>query len=148
MLDQPQRPWSVSDATEFYNVDRWGRRLFQIDDEGFLTVFAKSSPAGAPNSSTKGLRLLDVIEHCQSVPLAPPMIVRFPGIIQQRIAQINRAFQSAINSYGFQGNYRLFYPVKVNQQFHCTDGRTGGRRIDWLGVAACHPKNECQQPKS
>ena len=36
---------------------------------------------------------------------------------------------------------------KVNQQFHCTDGRTGGRRIDWLGVAACHPKNDRQQPK-
>ena len=110
MLDQPNRPWTCSDAAELYHLDRWGRTFFSVDSEGFLTV--NTNQPGQSN-----LRIADVVQHFSAKGMSPPIIVRFPGIIQQRTEQINQAFQSAINSYGFQGKYHLFYPVKVNQHF-------------------------------
>ncbi len=108
MLDKPQRPWIASDAAELYHLDRWGRGFFSIDSDGYLTVKADKDAAD-------NLRISDVVNHFSELGKSAPMIVRFPGIVHQRIEQINRAFQGAINSYGFQGKYRLFYPVKVNQ---------------------------------
>lgn len=110
MLDQPNRPWTGTDAAELYHLDRWGRNFFSVDSEGFLTV--NTNQSGQSN-----LRIADVVQHFSAQGMSPPIIVRFPGIIQQRTEQINQAFQSAINSYGFQGKYHLFYPVKVNQHF-------------------------------
>lgn len=110
MLDQPQRPWVPADAAELYHLKRWGRSFFSVDAEGYLT--AKATKDGLAN-----LRITDVVDFFSRQGKSPPMIVRFPGIIHQRTEQINQAFQSAINSYGFQGNYKLFYPVKVNQHF-------------------------------
>ncbi len=119
MLDQPERPWSVSDAAELYNLDRWGQQYFGIDEAGFLNV--KADPTGVneeePAGHAAGLRIADVVQHFCSDGMTPPILLRFPGIIRHRASQINQAFQSAINSYGFEGSYRLFFPVKVNQHF-------------------------------
>jgi arginine decarboxylase len=110
MLDQPNRPWTSADTADLYNLPRWGRNYFSVDSEGFLTV--DISQSGQPD-----LRLMDIINHYGEQGAAPPMIIRFPGIIAKRTDQINQAFQSAINSYGYQGKYRLFFPVKVNQHY-------------------------------
>jgi len=110
MLDQPNRPWTSEDAADLYHVDRWGHDFFAVDDEGFLSV-----ETGA-NGEQK-LRIKDVVDYFVEKGKSPPLIVRFPGIITQRTEQINEAFQGAIDSYGFQGRYRLFYPVKVNQHY-------------------------------
>ncbi len=108
MLDQPNRPWTSSDTADLYNLTRWGKNYFSVDSQGFLTV--DTNQTGKPD-----LRLVDIVNHFVGQGAKPPMIIRFPGIIQKRTEQINQAFQSAINSYGFQGKYKLFYPVKVNQ---------------------------------
>jgi arginine decarboxylase len=108
MPDKPTRSWAVSDADELYNLSRWGRRFFSITPDGNLSV---RSNQGSPQC----LPVKEVVEHFSEQGVAPPMIIRFPGIIEQRTEQINAAFQSAITRYGFNGKYRLFYPVKVNQ---------------------------------
>jgi arginine decarboxylase len=108
MLDQPNRPWTSADTADLYNLPRWGRNYFSVDAEGYLTVDINQS--GRPD-----VRLVDIVQHYAKQGTSPPMIIRFPGIIGKRTDQINLAFQSAINSYGYQGKYRLFYPVKVNQ---------------------------------
>ena len=108
MLDKPTRPWAVSDADELYNLSRWGRRFFSIEPDGKLSV-------RTDKYSEQCLPITEVVEHFADKGVAPPMVIRFPGIIEQRAEQINLAFQSAITRYGFNGSYRLFYPVKVNQ---------------------------------
>lgn len=110
MLEQPNRQWTSTDAADLYNLSRWGKNYFSIDEKGYLTVDANQT-------GQAGFRLVDIVDHFRKEGSAPPILIRFPGIIQKRTQQINRAFQSAINSYGYEGKYRLFYPVKVNQHY-------------------------------
>ncbi len=110
MLEQPGRQWTSSETADLYNLPRWGRNYFNVDKDGFLTVDLGSE-------GTPGLRINDIVQQFEKTGHAPPIIIRFPGIIQKRAEQINQAFQGAINSYGFEGKYHLFYPVKVNQHY-------------------------------
>jgi arginine decarboxylase len=42
--------------------------------------------------------------------------MRFPGILQHRLGEINAAFQQAIAANQYGGKYVCVYPIKVNQQ--------------------------------
>ena len=81
MLDQPQRPWAAADAVELYHLNRWGRNFFSIDSDGHLTV-------KATKDLEKNLRISDVVEYFAREDVSPPMIIRFPGIVQQRAIQM------------------------------------------------------------
>ncbi len=79
-----------------------------------------------------------------------PALFCFPQILQHRLRSINAAFKRARESYGYNGDYFLVYPIKVNQHrrvieslIHSgeplglgsrfesgTDGRAGARRDD------------------
>lgn len=100
--------WTVEDATELYHLDRWGLGYFQIDEAGHVIA--------CPNAhSSRSVRITDVVKRFESQGHSPPMLIRFPGIIQHRIAEINRVFSEAIDEFGFQGTYQSLFPVKVNQ---------------------------------
>lgn len=45
-----------------------------------------------------------------------PALFCFPQILQHRLRSINAAFERARRDYGYQGDYFLVYPIKVNQQ--------------------------------
>lgn len=44
-----------------------------------------------------------------------PTLFCFPQIIQHRLRSINQAFKRAREDFGYEGNYFLVYPIKVNQ---------------------------------
>ncbi len=44
-----------------------------------------------------------------------PALFCFPQILQHRLRSINAAFKRARESYGYNGDYFLVYPIKVNQ---------------------------------
>lgn len=45
-----------------------------------------------------------------------PALFCFPQILQHRLRSINIAFKRAREAFGYQGDYFLVYPIKVNQQ--------------------------------
>lgn len=99
--------WTTSDASETYNIDRWGSGFFGIDEQGRLVVHS------GPDAKT--VAIVDAVESAIAEGLEPPFLVRYPDIIRQQIVQINAAFASAIEESQYTGNYRFFYPAKVNQ---------------------------------
>lgn len=45
-----------------------------------------------------------------------PILLRFNGILRDRLTQLNHCFGKAISDHGYQNRYRCVFPIKVNQQ--------------------------------
>ncbi len=67
---------------------------------------------GRPGSSRRS-RAVSETGEAQGQRL--PALFCFPEILQHRLRSINAAFKRARESYGYNGDYFLVYPIKVNQ---------------------------------
>src|SRR5688572_21839045 len=101
--------WSLTEATELYDVDRWGQGYFSINEHGHLQVHPTKEPGRAVDLK----RLMDRLALRG---LSAPILFRFTDILKHRLGEIHLAFQSAIAQHQYQGRYSCVYPIKVNQQ--------------------------------
>jgi arginine decarboxylase len=101
--------WSVHDASELYEVARWGKGYFAVNDAGHLQVHPTKDP-------TTGIDLKELIDRLQLRGISLPVLVRFTDILKHRLGDIHAAFQTAISQHQYQGGYSCVYPIKVNQQ--------------------------------
>jgi arginine decarboxylase len=101
--------WSITEATELYDVARWGQGYFSISEQGHLLVNPTKDPARAVD-------LKRLIDRLQLRGLSVPILLRFTDILRHRLGEIHSAFQSAIAQHQYQGRYSCVYPIKVNQQ--------------------------------
>jgi arginine decarboxylase len=102
-------PWTVTDAAELYEVDRWGKSYFSIAPNGHLRVHATKDPE-------RSIDLKQLVDHLQLRGIGLPILIRFRDILRQRLADIAGAFQSAIQQHQYDAKYFCVYPIKVNQQ--------------------------------
>ncbi|MDE3068840.1 MAG: biosynthetic arginine decarboxylase [Verrucomicrobiota bacterium] len=102
------QPWDINAARALYNVRRWGANYFDINDAGHM-VARPQQDAGAE------VDLTDVIEEARARGLKFPVLIRFQDILRHRVEAVNRAFQSSIAEFNYQGKYRGVFPIKVNQ---------------------------------
>src|SRR5580765_8890113 len=100
--------WSIEQARNLYNIHRWGARYFDINDAG--RVVAK--PLRDTGASVD---ITDVIEEAKARGLKFPLLIRFQDILRHRVESINMAFRGSIKEFGYQGQYRGVFPIKVNQ---------------------------------
>ena len=98
------------DAMRIYNVDRWGEGYFGVDADGFVTV----KPCG--RSDGPAARLEAVLAACREAGLRSPVLVRFSGILRDRVKVLAGAFRHAIAEQQYTAQYAPVYPIKVNQQ--------------------------------
>src|SRR5271163_858924 len=103
-----QQPWDLQLARSTYNIQRWGAKYFDINDTGHV-VAKPLQDAGA------SVDLTDVIEEAKGRGLKFPVLIRFQDILRHRVEVINRAFQSSIAEFNYNGKYRGVFPIKVNQ---------------------------------
>jgi len=96
------------EATELYNVDRWGAGYFSINKKGHLCVRPRNGEDGK-------IDLMDIVAEARERNLHFPITVRFHDLLRHRVETINRAFASAIEEAGYRGVYRGVFPIKVNQ---------------------------------
>src|SRR3954469_8860856 len=101
--------FTASDATELYEVDRWGKGYFSISNEGHVLVHPTKDPARA-------IDLKQLVDHLQLRGIGLPILIRFRDILRHRLGDIFNAFQSAIQQNSYEGKYFCVYPIKVNQQ--------------------------------
>jgi arginine decarboxylase len=102
-------PWTVTDATELYEIERWGKSYFSIGPNGQVRVHATRDPE-------RWIDLKQLVDHLQLRGIGLPILIRFRDILRQRLADIHAAFQSAIAQHQYDGSYFCVYPIKVNQQ--------------------------------
>jgi arginine decarboxylase len=103
------RAWSVQDASELYEVDRWGKGYFSVNEAGHMQVHPTKDPARA-------IDLKELVDRLQLRGISLPVLVRFTDILKHRLDDIHTAFQTAIATHQYEGGYSCVYPIKVNQQ--------------------------------
>ena len=113
MLNRTTQDWSIIDATEHYEIERWGQGYFSIGENGHVLVH--------PTKTSETVDLCDVVRRIRDQGLELPALIRFNDILGQRIADIDAAFRTAIGDNDYHGDYFCVYPIKVNQQRHVVE---------------------------
>ena len=103
------RAWSVHDASELYEVTRWGNGYFSVNASGHVEVHPTKEPSRA-------IDLKELVDRLQLRGISLPVLIRFTDILRHRLGDIHTAFQSAMTTHQYQGGYSCVYPIKVNQQ--------------------------------
>lgn len=102
------KEWGVKDSAALYNLRGWGLGYFGISDEGRATF--------RPGRSRKNpIDIKTVVDDVVARGVQLPVLFRFQDIVRDRVLQLNRAFQRAIDEHKYAGRYRGVYPIKVNQ---------------------------------
>ena len=100
-------PWNTQAARALYNIDRWGAKYFDIDEDGHVVA--------RPLQTEVAVDLNDVVEEAKGRGLKFPVLVRFQDILRHRVEALNQAFRASITEFNYQGRYRGVFPIKVNQ---------------------------------
>lgn len=101
------RKWSVEDSAELYNVNGWGRNYFSINEKGHVQV--------TPKDGYAAVDVKDVLDELQLRDITPPVLLRFPDILDNRIEKISNCFKQAATEYDYKAQNFIIYPIKVNQ---------------------------------
>jgi arginine decarboxylase len=101
--------WSVDDAMNLYQIDRWSDGYFSISNDGDLCVLPTKNHTGPK------INIGEVIKEMQKEGIAFPAVIRFHDILRNQVIQLNETFNTTINEAGFKGKYFGVYPIKVNQ---------------------------------
>ncbi len=109
LVREPAERWTVADASELYDVARWGKGYFSVGPQGHLVVHPTKE-------ASRAIDLKDLVDTLVLRGIHLPILIRFAEILKHRLMEIHEAFGSAIAEHGFQGGYCCVYPIKVNQQ--------------------------------
>jgi arginine decarboxylase len=129
MLDQEVRRWTATDAAELYDVARWGKGYFSIDENGHVRVHPEKEP-------DRWIDLKQLVDRLQLRGIDLPILIRFAGILKHRLGEIHKAFAAAISEHRYQGSYCCVYPIKVNQQRQVVEEVLGFGKPYNFGVEA------------
>ena len=108
MID-PESRWSSNDSSDLYEVERWGNGFFSVGENGHLLVHPDRNRSNA-------IDLKSLIDRLEMRGFALPILLRFNGILKERLREIRDVFANAIAENEYQGSYACVYPIKVNQQ--------------------------------
>src|SRR5437763_4079018 len=138
--------WDIDAAIATYNVDAWGGGYFTVNSEGNVVATPLQENGGSIN-------LLEVVNEARNRGLSFPLVIRFQDLLRHRVESVNIAFQNAINEFGYRGQYRGVFPIKVNQlrevieeivdagqQFHF--GLEAGSKPELVAALAMHKDPE------
>lgn len=108
MTDAAVTETIIAKARQTFSVDHWSAGYFDISPQGYLDV-------GYGDMTTR-IPLADVVARAQEQGLRLPLLIRFAGILSDRVRRLCNAFAGAMTELDYQGRYTSVYPIKVNQQ--------------------------------
>ena len=122
------KKWTIDDAKELYNICGWGTSYFGINEKGDVYV--------TPSKDEVQIDLKEVMNELTLRDVTPPVLLRFPDILDNRIEKNASCFEKAAKEYGYKGESFIIYPVKVNQMQPVVEEMiTHGRKFN-LGLEA------------
>ena len=101
------KKWTIEDSRELYNINGWGTSYFGVNDRGDMYV--------TPCKDNVQIDLRDVMDELQLRDVTPPVLLRFPDILDNRIEKTSSCFKKAAEEYNYKGENFIVYPIKVNQ---------------------------------
>ena len=101
------KKWTIEDSKELYNINGWGTSYFGINDKGDVYV--------TPCKDNTEIDLRDVMDELALRDVTPPVLLRFPDILDNRIEKTASCFMKASEEYDYKAENFIIYPIKVNQ---------------------------------
>lgn len=101
------KKWTIEDSKELYNITGWGTSYFGINDRGDVYV--------TPCKNNTQIDLREVMDELALRDVTPPVLLRFPDILDNRIEKTISCFKKAAQEYNFKGENFIIYPIKTNQ---------------------------------
>ena len=101
------KKWTIEDSKELYNMGGWGTSYFGINDKGDVYV--------TPCKDNTQIDIRDIMDELALRDITPPVLLRFPDILDNRIEKTSSCFEKAAKEYGYKGESFIIYPIKVNQ---------------------------------
>lgn len=86
-----------------YGINFWSNNDFIIED-GVVKINHKVKPA-----------LINIVQEIREKGYKGPLLIRLPHLIYKQITQLFNSFNNAINEYGYTGEFKAVFPLKVNQ---------------------------------
>ena len=114
-ISRPRSPhdvgegWTTADATELYEISRWGKGYFSIGENGQVKIHPTKD-------ASRSIDLKQLVDDLRLRGIRVPTLIRFRDVLQHRLKDIYEAFQAAIAQHDYSGRYVCVYPIKVNQQ--------------------------------
>jgi arginine decarboxylase len=123
------RKWTIADSTETYGIKYWSNGYFSINEVGHVV----SHPQGAESGS---IDLKELVDEVVRRGIGLPLLIRFSDILKSRVVDLHEAFKRAMTEYGYKGDYRGVYPIKVNQNRYVVEEITQFGRPYHYGLEA------------
>ena len=101
------KKWNIEDSKELYNINGWGTSYFGINESGNVYV--------SPLKDTTKIDLREIMDELALRDVTPPVLLRFPDILDNRIEKTASCFKKAAEEYEYKAENFIIYPIKVNQ---------------------------------
>lgn len=122
------KKWTIEDSKELYNINGWGTSYFGVNESGNIFV--------NPSKNNVKIDIREVIDELALRDVTPPVLLRFPDILDNRIEKMASCFKKAAKEYNYKGESFIIYPVKVNQMQPVVDEIISHGRKFNLGLEA------------
>ena len=101
------KKWTIEDSKELYNINGWGTSYFGINAQGDVYV--------SPCKDGTEIDIKEIVDELALRDVTPPVLLRFPDILDNRIEKTASCFKRAAEEYNYKGESFVIYPIKVNQ---------------------------------
>lgn len=108
-----------------YYIKKWGGGYFDVNELGHVIV--------KPNRQAGG-DLHELIKSILEQGIEAPILIRFNGIIKDRINLLTSAFHSAIHEFKYRNLHQMVFPVKVNPQRHVVESVLEAGKDSQIGL--------------
>ncbi len=130
--------------SNWYGINKWGEEYFDINSLGHVVI--------KPDRQKEG-DLFELMKSLVEKGVEAPILIRFNGIIRDRIQLLSKAFSSAIQEFNYRNIHRMVYPIKANPQRHvvetvqlagkeCSMGLEVGSKPELIAVLALETNPE------
>ena len=123
------RKWTIADSAETYGIKYWSNGYFSISDLGHVICHPQRPEAGSVD-------LKELVDEVVRRGIGLPLLIHFSDILKSRVVDLHEAFKRAMTEYGYKGDYRGVYPIKVNQHRYVVEEITQFGRPYHYGLEA------------
>jgi arginine decarboxylase len=123
------RKWTIADSAETYGIKYWSSGYFSINELGHVVGHPHGPEAGS-------IDLKELVDEVVRRGIGLPLLIRFSDILKSRVVDLHEAFKRAMTEYGYKGEYRGVYPIKVNQNRYVVEEITEFGRPYHYGLEA------------
>lgn len=95
-----------------YSISKWGEEYFHINQLGHVEV----RPSGK-----QGGDLFELMKSLVAQGIEAPILIRFNGILRDRIMRLSQVFQAAIQEFNYGNTHKMVFPIKANPQRHVVE---------------------------